>query len=75
MVLYIKGRTEAKRVGEERTEDTGPEREGAAGGWRRLHGEELHNCYSCPSIMRMRWASNMARMGRREMFKEFGRVT
>jgi hypothetical protein len=39
--------------------------------WRKLHNEELHNLYSSPSInrmimsRRMRWAVNVARMGRR----------
>jgi hypothetical protein len=38
-------------------------------GWRKLHNEELHNLYSCPSIIRMiesrrmRWAGYVARMG------------
>jgi hypothetical protein len=40
-----------------------------AGGWRKLHNEELHNLYSSPSIIRiiksrrMRWAGHVARMG------------
>jgi hypothetical protein len=40
-------------------------------GWRKLHNEELHNLYSSPSIIRkikskrMRWAGQVARMGRR----------
>jgi hypothetical protein len=40
-----------------------------AGGWRKLHNEELHNLYSTPSIIRtikvrrMRWAGHVARMG------------
>jgi hypothetical protein len=36
----------------------GPKREEGAGGWRRLHNEELHNVYSSPDIIRMmksRW--------------------
>jgi hypothetical protein len=32
------------------------------GGWRKLHNEELHNLYSSPSIIRMRWAGHVARM-------------
>jgi hypothetical protein len=28
-------------------------RDEAIGGWRKLHNEELHNCYSLPSIFRM----------------------
>jgi hypothetical protein len=40
-----------------------------AGGFRKLHDEELHNMYSSPSIIRMiksrrmRWAGHVARMG------------
>jgi hypothetical protein len=40
-----------------------------AGGWRRLHNEELHNLYALPNIIRvtksrrMRWAGHVARMG------------
>jgi hypothetical protein len=30
----------------------GPEREEVAGGWRRLHIEELHNLYTSPNIIR-----------------------
>jgi hypothetical protein len=39
-----------------------------AGGWRRLHNEELYNLYPSPNIirmiksMRMRWATHIARM-------------
>jgi hypothetical protein len=31
----------------------GPKRDGLAGGWRKLHNEELHNLYSSPSIIRI----------------------
>jgi hypothetical protein len=47
----------------------GPKRDGAMGGWRKLHNEELHNLYSSPSIIiiiksrRMRWAGHVAQMG------------
>jgi hypothetical protein len=47
----------------------GPKRDGATGGWRKLHNEELHNLYSSPSIIkiiksrRMRWVGHVARMG------------
>jgi hypothetical protein len=49
----------------------GPKRDEVTGVWRKLHNEELHNLYSLPSIIRMiksrrmRWAGNVARMGRR----------
>jgi hypothetical protein len=49
----------------------GPKRDEMAGGWRKLHNEELHNLYSSPSVIRiiksrrMRWAGNVARMGER----------
>jgi hypothetical protein len=48
----------------------GPKREEVAGGWRRLHNEELHNLH--PSLNSrviklrgMRWAEDIARMGQR----------
>jgi hypothetical protein len=53
----------------------GPKRDEVAGGWRKLHNEELHNLYSSPSIIRMlmsrrmRLAGHVARMGRRGMHK------
>jgi hypothetical protein len=46
-----------------------PNREEGAGGWRRLHNEELHNLYASPNVIRMikprsmRWAGHVARMG------------
>jgi hypothetical protein len=51
----------------------GPKRDEVTGGWRKLHNEELHNLYSCPSIIRviksrkMRWAGHVARIGLRGM--------
>jgi hypothetical protein len=51
----------------------GPKRDEVTGGWRKLHNEELHNLYYAPSIIRMiksrrmRWAGNIAYMGRRGM--------
>jgi hypothetical protein len=45
-----------------------------AGGWRKLHNEELHNLQSSPDIFvirmmksgRMRWSGHVARMGEKE---------
>jgi hypothetical protein len=31
----------------------GPKRGEVAGGWRRLHNEELHNLYVSPNVMRV----------------------
>jgi hypothetical protein len=54
----------------------GPKKDGMAGGWRKLHNEELHNLYSSPSIIRiiksrrMGWARHVARMGeKRNMYR------
>jgi hypothetical protein len=47
----------------------GPGREELAGGWRRLHSEELHNLYTSQNIITMvksrsmGWAEHVARMG------------
>jgi hypothetical protein len=47
------------------------------GDWRRLHNGELNDLYSSPNIIRviksrrMRWAGNIARMGKREVHTEF----
>jgi hypothetical protein len=47
----------------------GPKMDEVTGGWRKLHNEELHDLYSCPSIIRiikwrrMRWAGHVARIG------------
>jgi hypothetical protein len=46
------------------------------GDWRELHNEELYNLYSSPRIIRMiksrlRWAGNVARMGRRGIYSVF----
>jgi hypothetical protein len=44
----------------------GPKRDAVAGGWRKLHKEELHNLYSTQSLIRMiksrrmRWAGHVA---------------
>jgi hypothetical protein len=31
----------------------GPKRQEVAGGWRRLHNEELHNLYASPDIIKI----------------------
>jgi hypothetical protein len=47
----------------------GYKREEVAGGWRRLHNEELHNLYASPNIIRviisryMRWVGHVACIG------------
>jgi hypothetical protein len=47
----------------------GPKREEVAGGWRKLHNEELLNLYASTHIIRviksrsMRWARHVARTG------------
>jgi hypothetical protein len=47
----------------------GPKR-GKDGSWRKLHNDELHSLYSSPNIVRviksrrMRWAGQVARMGK-----------
>jgi hypothetical protein len=49
----------------------GQKRDGATGGWRKLHNEELHDLYSSPSIIRIIksrriwWAVHVARMGKK----------
>jgi hypothetical protein len=49
---------------------SGPKRKELAGGWRRLHDEELRNLYASPNIIRairsrrMRWARHVACMGK-----------
>jgi hypothetical protein len=46
----------------------GPKRDEVTGGWRKLHGEDLHGLYSSPSIVRvikarrMKWAGYVAPM-------------
>jgi hypothetical protein len=47
----------------------GPKIEAVAGGWRRLHNEELHNLYASPNILRVlksrkiRLARHVAQIG------------
>jgi uncharacterized membrane protein len=49
----------------------GPKSDEVTGEWRKLHNEELHNCYSSPDIIRLikswrtRWAGHVARMERK----------
>jgi hypothetical protein len=59
----------------------GPKREEVAGGWRRLHNEELHNLYAPPNIINvfksssMRLTKHVARMGEmRDAYKLLVRV-
>jgi hypothetical protein len=42
----------------------GPEREEVAGGWRRLHNEELHNVYTSPNVIKLIKSRMMRREGR-----------
>jgi len=52
----------------------GSRRDEVKGQWRKLHIEELKDLYCLPNIVwviksiRMRWAGNVARMGRGEMY-------
>jgi hypothetical protein len=47
----------------------GPKRKEVAGGWRRVHNEELQNLYIAPNIIReiksrrLRWPGHVAHMG------------
>jgi hypothetical protein len=59
----------------------GPKREQVAGGWRRLHNEELHNLYTSPVVIcviksrEMRWAVHVARVGCEKTVPDNGRGT
>jgi hypothetical protein len=52
-------------------------RDEVTGEWRKSHNAELRDLYSSPSIIRiiksrrMRWAGNVAGMGRREMHIDY----
>ena len=56
----------------------GPKRDEVTGEWRKLRNEELNDLYSLQNIVRvvksrrMRWAWHVARMGRGELYTEFG---
>jgi hypothetical protein len=47
----------------------GPDKEEVAGGWRRLHNEELHNLYPSPNVIKViksritRWAEHVHAWG------------
>jgi hypothetical protein len=55
-----------------------PKREEVEGGWRRMHNEELHNCYTPPNIIRvikssrMRLVEHVARMRYANSIQNFG---
>jgi hypothetical protein len=48
-----------------------------AGGWRRLHNEELHNLYASPNVIRaiksgiIRWAEHVARIREKNAYQTF----
>jgi hypothetical protein len=56
----------------------GPKREEVAGGWRKLHNEELHDWYSTLNIIRLiksrkiRWERHVARIGKKKIDTGFG---
>jgi hypothetical protein len=41
----------------------GPTRNEVTGDWRKLHTEELHDSYSLPSIIRIRWEGHVELTG------------
>jgi len=55
----------------------GPKRDEVTGEWRKLHNEELNDLYCSPNIAqviksrRMRWAGDVARIGRGEACTRF----
>jgi hypothetical protein len=59
----------------------GPKMEEVAGGWRRLHNEELHNLYASPIIIRviksrmMRWVGHVVCMRDEKCIQTFYRTT
>jgi hypothetical protein len=64
LTLKEKNYVESFRV----REISGPKGEEVAGGWRKLHNEELHNLYCSPYFIRvmkswmMRWTGRVARL-------------
>jgi hypothetical protein len=58
-----------------------PKREEVAGGWRRLHNEELHNLYATQSVIKvikprnMMWASHSTRWEVIKIYKNICRKT
>jgi hypothetical protein len=56
----------------------GPKREEVAGGWRRLHNEEIHNLYPSPNVIsviksrRMRLAVHIAYRRDEKCIQYFG---
>jgi hypothetical protein len=58
----------------------GPKREEVAGGWRRLHNEELHNLYTSPNMIRvikskrMRWEGHVMLVGEMRKYIKFWSV-
>jgi hypothetical protein len=58
-----------------------PKKEEVAGGWRRLHNEELHNLCASPNIIRviklrmMRWVGHVAHGIGEKCIQNFGRKT
>jgi len=52
LISHTKERTQIEGVREQGAEQNiGPKREEVAGGWRRLHNEELHNLYASANII------------------------
>jgi hypothetical protein len=59
----------------------GHKREEVAGGWRRLHNEELHNLYDSLNIIlaiksrKMKWMGACSTHGHEKCIKKYGRKT
>jgi hypothetical protein len=59
----------------------GPKREKVAGGWRRLHNEDLHNLNASPDIIRViklrrkRWAGHVVVMRGEKCIQCLGQKT